>query len=212
MYKKDLDDILPETNIKKEYIDGLNRLNQHRDEAFIEASQYGYLNAMKILLAQGAWEKNTAFVAAAGEGQTRVMDYLLENGVDLNFGRGKLRREAFEAASEAGDLEGIRYLVNKGTDINLLGNTMAKVAVMNNSFPLLKFYVDNGGNFHQDNEDILKRAIEQNRLDMVKYLVENGADIKMIKPETIDFANRYGYKDIVKYLTDKGVASSCIIM
>jgi len=103
---------------------------------------------------------NTALIEASKGGHLEVVEYLVDNGADVNV-ESEHGWTALLVASLDGHIEVIKYLVEKGADIN-----------------------------HQERvyyNTALQLASQMGRIEIVEYLIRNGADTS--KMTIVDYVN-----------------------
>ena len=84
------------------------------NELLYQAALKGDLTLVKEALDEGAEDDGQAFIVAAEAGNFEIVDYLLENGSDVNAADG----HALVLASVSGNLDMVKYLVEHGADIH----------------------------------------------------------------------------------------------
>ena len=118
---------------------------------------------------------------AARNGDTAVVQYLIEHGADINAQDEILSRTAIHFAAENGNIDCIKYLTEHGANLQ-----------DKDSFGATAFH----------------HAVKSNNLDVVKYLVSKKMDYtaKDIRGWTAMHYAAYGNSlDVVKYLLAKGL-------
>jgi ankyrin repeat protein len=94
-------------------------------------------------------KKNSTLREAAGEGNVVGMEYLLENGADLEKeGTGALREAAIN-----GHLDAVIYLIEKGV------------------------YIEGDDDSDDDDDELIYKVAEKGHLNVIKYLLENDIDV-----------------------------------
>ena len=99
---------------------------EHRDRAFVYAAGRGDVRGMRVWRIMGADVRKPvpgtppAIVAAGWSGKTEAIQYLLDNGADVNQ-RDKYGWTALIAAANEGHLEAVRYLITRTADVNATG-------------------------------------------------------------------------------------------
>ena len=129
----------------------LNARDSENKTAIMLAFEYGCSESANHLIAKRAdfnsKDKNEALISAARNGHNDMLEYLVENGANVNC-RGEENQTALMCASRECHLEMVKYLLENGADIN------AK---------------------DENNKTALLLASEKSYLEIVKYLVEHGA-------------------------------------
>jgi ankyrin repeat protein len=123
----------------------------------------------------------TALHFAAQNGDTAIVQYLVEHGAEINAQDEILSRTAIHLAAEKGNLDCIKYLAEHGANLQ-----------DKDSFGATAFHY----------------AVKSNKLDVVKYLVSRKMDYnaKDVRGWTAMHYAAYGDSiDVVKYLLAKGL-------
>ena len=120
-----------------------------------------------------------ALRGAARNGHTDVVEYLVEQGADVNFvdWRGDT---ALRGAARYGHLAVVEFLVGSGADVNAAND---------------------------DGQTALLIAAEGGHLSVVEYLVEQGADVNFVDwrgDTALRGAARYGHLAVVEFLVGSG--------
>ncbi len=105
-------------------------------------------------------------------------------------------------ASRYGSLEIVKYLFSisskKSVEYALFE------AILHGNIDIVKFFISNGVNFHNNEEICLWTAAKQGHVDIVNYLVCKGADIHVLNESVLRGAARYKQSEVTKYLIEKG--------
>eukprot|EP01027_Heterolobosea_sp_BB2_P014661 GEZU01021028.1.p1 GENE.GEZU01021028.1~~GEZU01021028.1.p1 ORF type:complete len:215 (-),score=56.31 GEZU01021028.1:20-664(-) len=119
---------------------------------------------------------------AAREGKLNVLEFLLENGADINF-QDKDGYSALHYAALNGHTDVVRHLVKEGANVNAVDNQLRTP---------------------------LHRACEKNRFDCVKILVVDGkADVNKQNRHgwtALHYASYANYSNICVYLLNRGAS------
>lgn len=113
---------------------------------------------------------------AAASGESRIVERLLQTGVDVNSANG-MDNSALNAAAAAGDLQMVQLLVGKGARSELRSGGLGRTALMN--------------------------AAEVGRADIVAFLLAAGSDPGLTdeKVETaLMIARRHGQTEVARIL------------
>ncbi len=92
-----------------------------RSDIFLEAAGEGRLGTAKTYFPPNADLKsiNKAFFGTCVEGQIEMMNFLMENGADVNCLGDELNETPLMAAAQMGHLEALKILLAKGANPNL---------------------------------------------------------------------------------------------
>ncbi|WP_339041993.1 ankyrin repeat domain-containing protein [Spiroplasma endosymbiont of Apeira syringaria] len=110
------------------------------NELLIETVEVGDLEALKVLLENGAdvnyedQDGNTSLMLAAESGFLEVVKVLLENGADVNYESQKNGNRPLMLATRRGNFEIVKHLIDNGADISYKdcdGNTPLMFAAEN---------------------------------------------------------------------------------
>ena len=107
---------------------------------FINASRYGYLEVIKLLIEKGAnirTQNNQAIIEASEHGHLEIIDLLIKNGIDIRT----QNNQAIVNASKGGYLEIVKLLINYGADVCALNN-QAIILASENGSEKMKFFRD----------------------------------------------------------------------
>ena len=79
-----------------------------------------------------------------------------------------------------------------------------KKCIKEGNINLLKFFINNGAKFRNENEKYLHYAIEVNNFEAVKVMVKAGSNIHVNNFSLINYAVSLKRKKILRYLKEKG--------
>lgn len=149
---------------------------------------------------------------AAEEGNSEIMEYLLQIGVDFDQ-KDKEGRTALTYAAEEDNLACVRMLLKNGADLeakDIHGRTAFSYAVQegvgNQILELLKVHDDNHNSFTTNKESLLI-ACEENNINAVNFIVKSGVSVNNNYPNNytpLMAAVREGNQRIVSYLIEQG--------
>jgi ankyrin repeat protein len=157
----------------------------------ITASQRGYLDIVRALLAEGAevdarWDTNgwTALMAASTHGDLDVVQVLLDKGADVNA-KDAHGTTALWAAAQSGHREVVQGLLDKGADANAKadayrGETALFTAAAADQREVVQVLLDNGADVNAkttDGKTALFTASTAGNLGVVQVLLAKGADL-----------------------------------
>ncbi len=160
-------------------------------------------------------EKNEALITASKNGQIEIVQYLVENGANINA-QDSAYYTALMKASGDRQLEVIKYLIEKGASVTIDGEAGwtaldSALVIGGENLEVVKILVENGADL---NTGILNFVSRTGYLEAVKVLVENGADINRASNEFGDTplieASREGKLEVVKYLVKAGADISAV--
>lgn len=165
----------------------------------------GHYKMIKALHACGAdinFKKGRLLISAAQGGNVDLLNYLLDNGLELNY-----LSDAVLPAVKSGDIEMLQTICSLGGDIEpVLGEGIRHAAEVGDEsmleylvqdcqdkaeltailtdnyheLAIVKILVAAGADFRADNEALLKNAVESDAYDLVEYLLQAGSDPKQI--------------------------------
>lgn len=176
-------------------------LQMLRGEELVTDAYYGDLVSVKNDVEQGAplgyrftfddeerqYENQTfnALHAAASGGNGRVVEYLLQEGLDINSRTPQGWTPLFVAVRD-GQAEVAKWFVYKGADLNVKSNLGATALMMAVTQPF---------------------QTEKARLDLLEYMLKRGADANVADKyghTPLYYATVQGNKDVVKLLEQYG--------
>ena len=160
------------------------------------------------------WNQTSLLVAAASVGSTRMVDWVVERGGDLEI-RNHLEMTPLFVACHAGHLDVVRMLVERGADVGALGSTSATVLYAAARYGHVEVveYLLGLGVLDVDKVDVYDRnalgtACAFGHLEVVKLLVENGGADVDVEGKNIHGpiyqACVSGREDLVGYVLDTG--------
>jgi ankyrin repeat protein len=165
----------------------------------------------------------SALAAAATGGHTETVNYLVEQGADVNLqlqtgGYGS----ALAAAAAIERTETVKYLVEHGADVNLqlqtggYGSALAAAAAARGHTETVKYLVEQGADVNLQLQNgwygsalAAAAAAARGHTEIVKYLVEQGADVNLQLQtggygSALAVAAARGHTETVKYLVEQG--------
>lgn len=160
-----------------------------RRRALRKAAEDGYLDVVKLLIAQGAdvnatskWSEGlTALQDAAHNGHVDVVKLLIATGADVNAtSRFHGSATALQAAAEHGQVDAIHVLLSHGANVDAMCrgqaalHIAAKKGQVNTIRVLLAHGADVNANCH--GWTALHDAAEKGHVDVIKVLLAHGAD------------------------------------
>ncbi|MCJ1236216.1 hypothetical protein MMC14_004194 [Varicellaria rhodocarpa] len=157
--------------------------------ALTHASRAGNLDIMRLLLSYGADIEGRALITAIAEKKGNVVDFLLQNGVDVNAPGKKIEDDdaydghygnALQAAAHKGSEEMVKRLLDAGADVNAIAGFCGTA---------------------------LTTAAAFGRLDAVRVLLAAGADVNIqtrFWKDAMNAARFIGHLEIVRILKEAG--------
>ena len=123
---------------------------------------------------------NTALRDASENGYLEIVQYLVNNGANVN----SLSR-FIHIIAENGHLDIIDYFVKKGINLHYDNDLPLRAAAERGQLDVVKYLVDIGLDINSDSNYCLRKAAENNHLDVVNFLIEKGANVSLIRnPKT----------------------------
>ena len=163
---------------------------------FKEACVKGNLEKVKEMYSNN-FNINQALQWASENGQLKVVQFLVENGADINA------YDAFAWASRNGHLEVLKYLVEKGVNVHVNTNLAFRSALRNGHLEVIKYLVEKSDDIHIF-QKVFIWAIQYSQIEIVKYLVETGVDIHVNNDCAIIWALYFENLEIIQFLAWKG--------
>jgi ankyrin repeat protein len=160
----------------------VNRIDKCNCTAIYTASDRGFLDIVKLLVANGAKieeeiYKRSALYSACHSGHIDVVEFLLENGADIHAK-------------------------------NINGWTSLQISIYHNQLELTSLLFKNGATLQETEDDIhMLTYLNIGNLDMAKLLMENGADVNKTDEHgytLLGYAVHSGHFDLTKLLLDSG--------
>jgi ankyrin repeat protein len=108
-------------------------------------------------------------------------------------------------ACNRGDIKEVKRLVEQGVDFHSNNEEALRWAAFRGHLEIVKYLIEKGADVHGQNDLALKWAAAEGHLEVVRCLVEHGADIHNFFDEPLRIAIREGRIDVIKYLLEQGV-------
>lgn len=192
----------------------------HGSSALAESLQLGAPDITQSVLNLGAPLFPDALCAAAEKGDFKMMQYLLDKGVDINHlhwnttpltAAIQTNNFVMSVNDTTFDIEDVcTFLLERGADINREGAypTALQAAARSDYLDLAKFLIDQGADIHDKavGYEILHKAISTDDLELVQFLVKQGVDVNykgqfgMLLAQAIEEHNF----DVVRCLVEGG--------
>ncbi len=174
------------------------------------AAQRGELQKLKRLVERGQDVNQrdgygtTPLMEAAWMGHTECMEYLLQNGAEVDV----------STAAIIGDLEGVRRAVEAGHDVNQMDGydrTPLIWAAIHGQIDCVEWLLQNGAQVDLGEDDdeqytAMHYAAKGGHLQMMKTLVKAGQNINMwsLDDTPLMLAAHNGHTDCVEWLLKNG--------
>lgn len=191
----------------------------HGRSALADALRLGASDITRQVLDLGAPSFPDALRAAAENGDTEMMQNMLDQGVDVNHLHWD-KRTALTAAIEGhqwwnefrnSNIEDVcAFLLENGAQINREGAcpTALGAAIGGYCLAFAMFLVERGANIHfkDDGQRVLEKAIGEGDLRVVKFLVKQDVDVNFVgfSWTPLNLAIRVHEVGIVKFLIKSG--------
>lgn len=153
----------------------------------------------------------TALHYAAENGDTAVVECLIEHGADIKAQDIVLSRSAIHFAAENGNLDCIKYLADKGADLqdrDCYGATALHYAAKNNHLDVVKYLVGKKLDYTAKDRrgwSAMHYAASGGSIDVVRYLLAKGLNINELNENRrtpLFFAREY--RDLRTFMISKG--------
>lgn len=177
------------------------------------ACKAGNLDIIKYLASIGVNLHNNNYIHMAAEhGHIHLIEYFIDNGVDIHYRDDKI----LTYACKSGSIDIVKYLVEKGCDVRADKDDPLIVSSDLGYKEIVKYLVEKGADVRASSDSALRLACIRGHLDVVKYLVErpdckvckerccHGAKITAVNDQPILRSIQYKHFEIVKYLVEKG--------
>ncbi len=189
-------------------------MNQHVEDAIIDED----IERLKQLMEQGAnlegqvdgW---TPLLRAAYEGNTEILNYLLDQGANIDF-KDQAQSTPLDWAITNNNTDIARILVERGADIEASDEddyTPLMITVAEGNFDIVRILLDKGSNIEardKQGKTSLILAIYEENIRMVEYLLEMGANLHTVSDDgwtALMEAISCDSIQIVELLIDSGV-------
>lgn len=153
----------------------------------------------------------TALHYAAENGDTAVVECLIEHGADIKAQDYVLSRSAIHFAAENGNLECIKYLAEKGADLqdrDSYGATALHYAAKSNHLDVVKYLVGKKMDYTAKDRrgwSAMHYAASGGSIDVVRYLLAKGLNINELNENRrtpLFFAREY--RDLRTFMISQG--------
>ncbi|CAH0549306.1 unnamed protein product [Brassicogethes aeneus] len=154
-------------------------------------------------------------IFAVDNNHTKITEYLINHGADVNLRGSKDNRTALHVAGLTGNVEMANVLVSNGADINaqdINGYSPLMFAVYKNHTETVEFLINQGADVNlrgsKDNRTALHVAAATGNIEMSNVLVSNGADINaqdINGYSPLMFAVDNNHPETAEFLINQGV-------
>lgn len=198
----------------------INHCDNNGDTALIIAAQNGLLTAVQYIFKLNEarksdalkWQAEVALAFSAQNGYFEMVNFFVENKVNINQSNNKINATPFMLAAQNGHLKIVELLLKHDAEIDWQdesGMTPLIAAVQNGYLDVVEYLVEHKANVNKQESIHGKTAIMfaayNGYMDIVKYLLENGANVN-IKSNSgttaSDFASENKHQDIANILQD----------
>ena len=153
----------------------------------------------------------TALESASWGGHINIIEYLVENGADVNFVSGsdmesKYGKTPLISAVVNGQVDIVKYLIDNGADVNGIGAENYTAITVAKSLEMVMVLVDSGADVNSINmnKPVLISAVENEQIAIVEYLLANGADVNVKVDNNYSAISYPNNLAIVKILVESG--------
>ncbi len=153
----------------------------------------------------------TALESASWGGHLNIVEYLVENGADVNFVSGsdtgnKYGRTPLISAVDSGQVDIVKYLIDNGADVNGIGAEKYTAITVAKSLEMVMILVESGADVNSINmnKPVLISAVENEQIAIVEYLLDNGADVNVKVDNNYSAISYPNNLAIVKILVESG--------
>lgn len=157
--------------------------------------------------------KKSSLIEACWYGNSEIVEYLIEQGADVNYYSSIGTPLVFSVAKN--DLEIIKILIKHKANVHLTTEDNDSIlfwAITNDSHDVVRYLVENGALINTENcsgETPLMKAGEWGDYKTAKYFIENGANIcaeNNVGETVFYYAISGGNVEIVRMLVQNGVS------
>jgi len=185
----------------------INKKDEDGRTALMLASEYGHIEVVKSLLANGAninengYFGETALILASENRRIEIVKYLLANGANIND-KDNYGTTALISASQEGPIEIVKSLLANGANVNekdKYGKTALISASQWGHIEIVKSLLANGANINDKDKygiTALIWAIKKGHIEVVKYLLANGANPTIRTNENYNYYPNMTARDI----------------
>jgi ankyrin repeat protein len=153
---------------------------------------------------------NTPLVITTNYGVPNLIQFLLDDGADINAWCNEIHGTALHQAATNGMKDIVRFLVDRGADVNTRrGNdgSALQAAVRRSLGGIVQLLLELGADCNARDDSLLHQAALQGNDNIVCYLVEHGANVNAQGGHfgnALQAAAFKGHTDIFHYLVEQG--------
>ncbi len=168
------------------------------------------LEIVKVLVKNGATGLSRGLHHAAQNSALNVIEYLLENGADINMKSHHEGKTALHHACQHGNLEVVTFLVEKNADLDVKDNeglTPLHLASMSNLPEVVNYLIERKVTLFEKDIKGMTALDYASNLEKIKILTRQGAThaapfkalmnaLKFSKPEQVEYLVENNYVNI----------------
>jgi ankyrin repeat protein len=178
-------------------------------EKLFKACEEGSLENIKLYLSEETKRYiNIAMQKAIQYGHIEIVNFLVENGIDINSLWIDMDDKFTSPITEAvkyGHYSIVQFCIDKGAYVHINYNLPMYVAVKYGHIEIMKLLKLHGADIHYDDKKYIEQAAMHNHIDIVKYLINTEGDSPFAAKELgLKIASEYGHLDIVNFLVENG--------
>ncbi|MFA5999313.1 MAG: ankyrin repeat domain-containing protein [Candidatus Babeliales bacterium] len=200
-------------------------------EEFFSAVKSGNLEIVKQLITKGvdinAIDSNGAFALFLAHDSAEMVQFLINNGADVNMQSLKTNFTALMGAALMGKYEIAKMLLASGADVHMKnsdGRTALYLSIIINQPCIRRFsngshakialaLIDAGADCYKNNPQVLISAVSLGQIEVVKALIAAGANVHAKDEQNnsaLSIAYDYNHLDIVRILIQSGATADDI--
>lgn len=107
-------------------------------------------------------------------------------------------------AAEQGYLELLKYFVEKGADFRDEDDEALRYAARNGHIEVVEYLLEQGADIHAFDDGAIFLAVQENQYEMIEYLLEQGANIYANHSEALFFIKN---PKMIEYLKEIGICA-----
>lgn len=142
-----------------------------------------------------------AIMDATDIGDTKTMQFLIDNGIDVN---GYTYKPALSVACKDNNLPHVQMLLYAGANVNAIDAFGESAILQTTNIDIIKLLVEHGADPFVNNNRLLMTACEKINIPLIDYLVSIGMDLFFDNNKLLFNACHKSDYNIIKYLIDHG--------